>query len=107
MPTEVAYEADGRLPEPVELAAYFVDVGGADQRRQVRAGAHARACAWRAATAGSWSRSPTTASAAPTPSRGSGLRGLADRVEALDGRLRVDSPPGAGTLVRAELPCGS
>ena len=39
--------------------------------------------------------------------RGSGLRGLADRVEALDGRLRVVSPPGAGTVVRAELPCGS
>ena len=37
---------------------------------------------------------------------GSGLRGLADRVEALDGRLRVVSPPGAGTVVTAELPCG-
>ena len=39
--------------------------------------------------------------------RGSGLRGLADRVAALDGRLRVTSPPGAGTVVAAELPCGS
>ena len=39
--------------------------------------------------------------------RGSGLRGLADRVEALDGRLSVVSPPGAGTTVIAELPCGS
>jgi PAS domain S-box-containing protein len=36
--------------------------------------------------------------------RGSGLRGLADRVEALDGRLIVTSPPGRGTTVRAELP---
>ena len=36
---------------------------------------------------------------------GSGLRGLADRVEALDGRLKVVSPPGAGTVVTAELPC--
>jgi signal transduction histidine kinase len=36
---------------------------------------------------------------------GSGLRGLADRVEALDGRLRVWSPHGGGTLVRAEIPC--
>ena len=35
---------------------------------------------------------------------GSGLRGLADRVSALDGRLSVDSPPGAGTRVTAELP---
>ncbi|HZT15595.1 MAG TPA: histidine kinase [Gaiellaceae bacterium] len=36
--------------------------------------------------------------------RGSGLRGLRDRVETLDGILWVDSPPGRGTLVRAELP---
>ncbi|MEU4197446.1 histidine kinase [Kribbella sp. NPDC026611] len=37
---------------------------------------------------------------------GSGLRGLADRVAAVDGRLVVDSPPGRGTTVRAEIPCG-
>jgi signal transduction histidine kinase len=37
--------------------------------------------------------------------RGSGLRGLADRVEALDGRLRVWTPRGHGTRVRAEIPC--
>ena len=35
---------------------------------------------------------------------GSGLFGLRDRVETLDGRLRVDSRPGHGTLVHAELP---
>jgi signal transduction histidine kinase len=40
------------------------------------------------------------------PSKGSGLRGLADRVAALDGRLEVDSPPGRGTRVVAEIPCG-
>jgi signal transduction histidine kinase len=38
------------------------------------------------------------------PTRGSGLRGLADRVQALQGRLEVDSPPGGGTQLRAELP---
>jgi PAS domain S-box-containing protein len=36
--------------------------------------------------------------------KGSGLRGLADRVEALDGRFFVDSPPGGGTSVRAAVP---
>ena len=36
--------------------------------------------------------------------RGSGLRGLRDRVEALDGELWVESAPGQGTVVRAELP---
>jgi len=38
---------------------------------------------------------------------GSGLRGLADRVAALDGQLRVHSPDGKGTRITAELPCGS
>jgi signal transduction histidine kinase len=38
---------------------------------------------------------------------GSGLRGLADRVEAHGGRLRVESPPGGGTRVVGELPCES
>ncbi len=39
------------------------------------------------------------------PAHGSGLRGLADRVEALDGRLRVWSPESGGTRLRAEIPC--
>jgi signal transduction histidine kinase len=39
--------------------------------------------------------------------RGSGLRGLADRVEALDGRLAVVSPAGRGTTVTAVIPCAS
>ena len=38
------------------------------------------------------------------PAGGSGLAGLADRVAALGGRLVVESPPGGGTVVRAELP---
>jgi signal transduction histidine kinase len=37
--------------------------------------------------------------------RGSGIRGLADRVEALGGSLRVWTPKGGGTRVRAEIPC--
>ena len=37
---------------------------------------------------------------------GSGLRGLVDRVGALDGSLEITSPPGRGTHLRAELPCG-
>jgi signal transduction histidine kinase len=36
--------------------------------------------------------------------RGSGLRGLADRIEALGGHLDLESPSGAGTVVRATLP---
>jgi signal transduction histidine kinase len=40
-----------------------------------------------------------------TTERGTGLRGLADRIEALGGRLQVWSPPGKGTRLRAEIPC--
>ncbi len=39
------------------------------------------------------------------PGRGSGLRGLRDRVDALGGRLVVSSPAGEGTVLRAEIPC--
>ena len=46
-----------------------------------------------------------TAVAAPTRP-GTGLRGLADRIEALDGRLEVDSPAGSGTRISARLPLG-
>jgi signal transduction histidine kinase len=41
------------------------------------------------------------------PSRGTGLAGLASRVDSVDGRLVVDSPEGGPTTVRAELPCAS
>ena len=41
------------------------------------------------------------------PERGSGLRGLADRVEALGGSFRVASGPGTGTRLAAELPLGA
>jgi signal transduction histidine kinase len=40
------------------------------------------------------------------PTRGSGLRGLADRVHALDGQLTLESPPGHGTHLHAAIPCG-
>ena len=41
------------------------------------------------------------------PAGGSGLRGLEDRLGALDGRLEVDSPPGGGTRLSARVPIGS
>ena len=79
---------------------------GAHQRGQARQGV-ARARARGARGRRRWSsRSPTRARAARTPA-GSGLLGLRQRVQALDGRFTVVSPPGDGTTVRAELPCGS
>jgi signal transduction histidine kinase len=41
---------------------------------------------------------------AADPDSGSGLRGLGDRLAALDGRLRIESPPSGGTRVVAEIP---
>ncbi len=41
------------------------------------------------------------------PGAGSGLSGLVDRIEALDGRLDISSDAGVGTRVRAEVPCDS
>jgi signal transduction histidine kinase len=40
------------------------------------------------------------------PQRGTGLRGLAQRVGSVDGTLRIDSPPGGPTTIRVDLPCG-
>jgi signal transduction histidine kinase len=39
------------------------------------------------------------------PAAGTGLRGLADRIEALDGGLRIESFPGSGTRIEAQIPC--
>jgi signal transduction histidine kinase len=39
------------------------------------------------------------------PDNGTGLRGLADRLAVIEGRLEVDSPPGEGTTIRARIPC--
>jgi signal transduction histidine kinase len=106
VPTKVDYEGDGPLPEPVELAAYFV---ASEALTNVAKYAQATSASVRFAR----TRSRAVIEIADDgvggadEARGSGLRGLADRVEALDGRLRVVSPPGAGTVVVAELPCGS
>jgi signal transduction histidine kinase len=39
------------------------------------------------------------------PDSGSGLRGLADRLAVIDGRLEIDSEPGKGTTITAKIPC--
>ena len=106
VPTDVAYAAEGRLPEPVELAAYFVT---SEALANVGKYARARRASIRVVRedGGLVVEIADDGCGGADAARGSGLRGLADRVEALDGRLQVHSPLGAGTVVRAELPCGS
>jgi signal transduction histidine kinase len=102
--TTLSYEATGRLPQAVELAAYFVA-----SEALANVGKYAQATrvtmrVWQAGPVASIEVADDGIGGADDAA-GSGLRGLADRVEALQGRLRVVSPPGVGTTVTAELPC--
>jgi signal transduction histidine kinase len=102
----VAALPDGRFPATVEATAYFV-VSEALANVAKHAGGAAAAVRvdWRdgSLTVEVRDRGPGGAD----PARGSGLRGLQDRVAAAGGRLAVTSPPGGGTVLRAELPCGA
>jgi signal transduction histidine kinase len=106
VPTTVCCEPGLRLPEPVAFAAYFV---ASEALANVAKYAQATAATVRLRRSGAQAviEIADDGVGGADPARGSGLRGLADRVEALDGRLRVSSPVRGGTVVTAELPCGS
>jgi signal transduction histidine kinase len=93
----------GRLPRPIEAALYFVC-----SEAVANAAKHAAASRLEIAVVADAERVRATVSddgvGGADLSAGSGLRGLADRVEALGGRLRVVSPAGGGTSVAAEVP---
>ncbi|HEX5899720.1 MAG TPA: sensor histidine kinase [Solirubrobacteraceae bacterium] len=93
-----------RLPAPVEAAAYFVV---AEALTNVVKYAEASTAAVRIRRNGSYAvvEVHDDGIGGADPTVGTGLRGLADRLAALDGRLEVHSPPGEGTTVRAEVPC--
>ena len=106
-PLEVELKTDGlpRLPEPLEVAAYYVV-----SESLTNAAKHAQAS--RVSVEVRVEEDTLIAEiiddgiGGADSERGTGLRGLADRVEALDGRLRIWSAAGSGTHVRAEIPCG-
>ena len=106
VPTTVSYEPGPRLPEPVAFAAYFV---ASEALANVAKYAHASAAtvSLRRTATGVVIEITDDGVGGADPARGSGLRGLADRVEALDGCLTVSSPPAAGTVIAAEMPCRS
>jgi PAS domain S-box-containing protein len=105
VPVDVDVSLDGRLPAQVEVAAYYVV---SEALANVAKYANASSVAVHV------SRSNGLASVevaddgigGADPGAGTGLRGLADRVAALDGRLEVQSTAGAGTSVRAVIPIG-
>ncbi len=104
VPVEVGAVPAERLPAPVEAAAYFVVAESlTNVAKYARAGSARVDVVRRGDVTRVEVRDDGVGGA--DPAQGTGLRGLADRVAALDGRLEVHSPPGAGTVVRAELPC--
>ena len=104
VPVTVAQAPGDRLPEPVEAAAYYVV-----SEALANVVKYARASAATVRVSREDGRALVEVAddgvGGADPTLGSGLRGLVDRVEALDGRLEVESPPGRGTTIRAEIPC--
>jgi signal transduction histidine kinase len=106
-PVPVTVEADcaGRLPEPVESAAYFVVSEGLANVAKYACATHASVAVRREDDRVTIEVADDGVGGADT-ANGSGLRGLADRVAALDGTLTLESPAGRGTQLRAEIPVG-
>jgi signal transduction histidine kinase len=108
VPLTLTVKIDGRLPEPIEVAVYYVVCESI-----ANIGKHARATSAtvlvrRGAVSGDGLVIVEVADdgvGGADTERGSGLRGIADRVEALGGRLRIWTPVGGGTRVRADIPC--
>jgi signal transduction histidine kinase len=104
VPVRLTVGIEGRLPEQVEVAAYYVvseSLTNIDKHAQAT-----RATAAIVRTNGHVVVEVVDDGVGGADTeRGSGLRGLADRVEALGGRLRVWTPLGGGTRVKAEIPC--
>jgi signal transduction histidine kinase len=105
VPVDVTCSMPDRLPAGVETAVYFVVAEALTNVAKYAQAEHA--------TVRVTGRDGTALVEVADDGRGgadvaagSGLRGLADRVAALDGRLEVASPPGGGTRVRAEIPTG-
>jgi len=102
---DVDMDVDRRPPPVVETAAYFVVAEALTNAAKHGGGAPARV--WARLNDDTLAVEVSDSGAGGADPDGSGLTGLRHRVEALDGRLEVTSTAGTGTVVRAELPCGS
>jgi PAS domain S-box-containing protein len=105
VPLEVADIPDARLPEAVETAAYYLIAEAVTNVAKYAQATHA-AVSVRPENGHLVVRVDDDGVGGADPSGGTGLRGLSDRVEALHGRLRIDSPRGGGTHITAEIPIG-
>ena len=106
VPTAVSVDLDERLPQVVEVAAYFVA-----SEALANVAKYARATVVTISVSrpaeGALIEVTDDGIGGANDAGGSGLRGLADRVEALGGQLRIRSPVGSGTTISAVIPCGS
>src|SRR5215472_6286443 len=106
VPTELTEAPDERFPPDAEAAAYYVV-----SEALANAGKHASATRARVSIGRSGGvlriEVADDGAGGADAAKGSGLTGLADRVAARGGTLSVSSPPGAGTVITAELPCGA
>ena len=103
LPVTVETHLPERLPEPVEAAAYYV-VSEALANVAKHAGAEAACVSVTRTTEGARIVVEDDGAGGADPDRGSGLSGLRDRVEALAGELAIESVPGQGTRLCADLP---
>jgi signal transduction histidine kinase len=103
VPVSVTVE-EGELPAPVETAIYFVVAEALTNVAKYAAASSAVVSVRRRGAAVVVEIADDGGGGADLAG-GSGLRGLADRVAALDGRIELESPPGEGTTLRAEIPC--
>lgn len=104
VPVRIIGAIDGRLPEQVELAAFFV-VSEALANTAKHADASSAVITLDRGAASLCVEVADDGVGGATTEGGTGLRGLADRMEALGGRLQVWSARGHGTRLRAEIPC--
>jgi signal transduction histidine kinase len=104
LPIDCEIRIEGRLPDPVEAAAYFVVSEAVTNVVKYSQAGRASVRAWQEGERVEVEVEDDGIGGADA-ARGSGLRGLADRLAAVDGTLTVHSPPGEGTRVRASIPC--
>ena len=103
LPVEVTAMPEEPLPKPIEAAAYFVVAEAITNVARYAEATHATVQVVHDDGAVVVEIADDGVGGAD-PGKGSGLRGLADRVAALDGRLEVDSDRNRGTTVRATIP---
>jgi signal transduction histidine kinase len=101
---ELADAPAERLPAPIEAAAYFVVAESLTNIAKYARAEHAAVSVQRQ-NGHAIVEVRDDGVGGADPDAGSGLRGLAERLTIIDGRLEVVSPPGQGTLIRAQIPC--